>query len=220
MSIGTAPDAVNEAFAGIDRSAVVVIAIVALINTIRRSINWIFEPPFSDWLLATGVSFVESVILCVLVVLAIAWIINRTTPGDRARPRLPRHRAAAHGWTPRRRRRGCERRRGRPDAADDAAAPDRRRLAACGGGTDTKPAIGVDIRPNGDRLLASVTRAPRGSANADAAALANIRERLRCLYGGSASLQVLSTTGGRVEARLDVPLEFAGFRASEGAEAK
>jgi hypothetical protein len=83
MSIGTARAALNEAFAGIDRSAVVVIAIVALINAIRRSINGILEPPFSDWLLATGVSFVESAILGVLVVLAVAWTVNRTTPGWR-----------------------------------------------------------------------------------------------------------------------------------------
>jgi hypothetical protein len=45
MSIGTARAAVNEAFAGIDCSAVFVVAIVALTDTIRRSTNWIFEPP-------------------------------------------------------------------------------------------------------------------------------------------------------------------------------
>jgi len=37
MSIATARASINDAFAGIDGSAVVVIAIVALINTIRRS---------------------------------------------------------------------------------------------------------------------------------------------------------------------------------------
>ena len=83
MSIATARASINDAFAGIDGSAVVVIAIVALINTIRRSINWIFEPPFSEWLLATGVSFAESMILGVLVVLAVAYVINQTIPGWR-----------------------------------------------------------------------------------------------------------------------------------------
>ena len=37
MSIATARASINDAFAGIDGSAVVVIALVALINTIRRS---------------------------------------------------------------------------------------------------------------------------------------------------------------------------------------
>jgi signal transduction histidine kinase len=83
MRIAAARAAVNEAFAGVNGSAVVVIAIVALINTIRRSINWIFEPPFSEWLLGTAVSFVESAILGVLVVLAVAWTVNRTLPGWR-----------------------------------------------------------------------------------------------------------------------------------------
>jgi signal transduction histidine kinase len=83
MPIAAARARLNDAFAGIDGSAVVVIAIVSLINMIRRSINWILEPPFSEWLLGTAVSFIESVVLGVLVVLAVAWTVNRTTPGWR-----------------------------------------------------------------------------------------------------------------------------------------
>jgi hypothetical protein len=83
MSIVRVRGAINEAFAGIERSAVGIVAIVALINTIRRSINWIFEPPFSEWLLGTFVAFGESLILGVLVVLAVAWSFNRTTRGGR-----------------------------------------------------------------------------------------------------------------------------------------
>ena len=83
MSIAAARTSINEAFAGIDRSAVVIIAVVALINTVRQTINSIFEPPFSEWMLFAGVSFLESMIVGVLVVLAVAWIFNRTTRGTR-----------------------------------------------------------------------------------------------------------------------------------------
>jgi signal transduction histidine kinase len=79
--IGNARAAVNEAFAGIGASAIAIVGIVALINTVRRSIPWILEPPFSVWLLNASVGFVESVILGVLVVLAVAWTFNRTTRG-------------------------------------------------------------------------------------------------------------------------------------------
>lgn len=48
MSIATARTAINAAFAGIDGNAVLFIAIVALINTIRRSINAMLEPLFSE----------------------------------------------------------------------------------------------------------------------------------------------------------------------------
>jgi signal transduction histidine kinase len=81
--IGNARAAVNEAFAGIGASAIAIVAVVALINTVRRSINFILEPPFSEWLLFTGVGFVQSLILGVLVVLAVAWTFNRTRRGRR-----------------------------------------------------------------------------------------------------------------------------------------
>ena len=83
MSIRTARTAINEAFAGIEGSAIAIVVIVALINTIRQSINLIREPPFSVWLIDTGMWFVQSVILGVLVVLAVAWTFNRTTRGAR-----------------------------------------------------------------------------------------------------------------------------------------
>ena len=83
MPTAVARARLNEAFAHIDGSAVVIIVIVSLINTIRRSINSILEPPLSEWLVATGIGFVESVILGVLVVLAVAWVVNRTSPGWR-----------------------------------------------------------------------------------------------------------------------------------------
>lgn len=67
MSVATTRAAINAAFRGVDGSAVVIIAIVALISTIRRSINWILEPPFLEWLFVTSVNFIEDVILdCVL----------------------------------------------------------------------------------------------------------------------------------------------------------
>jgi signal transduction histidine kinase len=81
--IGNARAAVNEAFAGIGASAIAIVAVVALINTVRRSINFILAPPFSEWLLFTGVGFVQSLILGVLVVLAVAWTFNRTRRGRR-----------------------------------------------------------------------------------------------------------------------------------------
>jgi len=51
MPIAAARTRVDAAFAGIDGSAVAVIAIVALIDTVRQTIDSIFEPPFSEWLL-------------------------------------------------------------------------------------------------------------------------------------------------------------------------
>jgi len=82
-------------------------------------------------------------------------------------------------------------------------------LAACGGATGVEPAIRIDVRGNGHRMQASVIRAPGGSTENDAAALANIRERLSELYGASASLRIGEPTPGSVEAQLDFPLEFA-----------
>jgi LytS/YehU family sensor histidine kinase len=89
-------------------------------------------------------------------------------------------------------------------------------LAACGGETDAKPTIGLDVRANGDRLQVNVTRTPGGSTATDASALASIRERLSGLYGASASLEVAEVKAGSVEARLELPLELAPDVTSEG----
>jgi LytS/YehU family sensor histidine kinase len=82
-------------------------------------------------------------------------------------------------------------------------------LAACAAATDTKPTIRVDVRARADRLQVCVIRTPVVPTQADAASMANIRERLRGLYGTGASLQFAEPKSGCIEARLDIPLEFA-----------
>ena len=82
-------------------------------------------------------------------------------------------------------------------------------LATFGGATGARLSIRVDVRAEGARLHASVTRAPGASTETDAITLPNIRERLSGLYGGGANLEVVEPAMGSVEARLDLPLEFA-----------
>ena len=90
-------------------------------------------------------------------------------------------------------------------------------LAAHGGDPGAKPAVRVDVRAHGERLQASVTRAPGGSTQTDTPALANITERLSGLYAGNASLKVSEPSAECVEVRLDIPLEFPPDMSSEEA---
>ena len=78
MSLHAARSALNRAFAGVDRTALVSVALVALVNTIRRSINTNFAPPFGDWLFDTAVVFVESLVLGILVLFAAVSTFKRT----------------------------------------------------------------------------------------------------------------------------------------------
>jgi len=83
MSIRVVRSALARSLSGIDRTSFVVVAIVALINTIRRSINTVFHPPFLEWLWGAGETFVESLLLGTLVLVAVVWAFNRSGPGWR-----------------------------------------------------------------------------------------------------------------------------------------
>jgi hypothetical protein len=48
---------INKAFAGIDRTVFGHVAIVGLINTVRRAIDTRLRPPFDKWLLDVDVTF-------------------------------------------------------------------------------------------------------------------------------------------------------------------
>jgi len=90
-------------------------------------------------------------------------------------------------------------------------------LAACTNAVGPKPSIRVDLHARGDRLYASVTRTPGGIVPTDAPAFKDIRERLSGLYGDGASLAIAAPKTGCIEARLDIPLEFAPEATTEKA---
>jgi sensor histidine kinase YesM len=90
-------------------------------------------------------------------------------------------------------------------------------LAACDGAAGPAPSIRIDITARGDRLQASVTRTPVGPMQTQAPALTAIRERLSGLYGVGASFEVAEPKVACIEARLDIPLEFASDAPSEAA---
>jgi hypothetical protein len=61
MPIRGVRSALERSLAGIDRTGFVVVVIAALINTIRRSINTLFYPPFLGWLWSAGETFIVAV---------------------------------------------------------------------------------------------------------------------------------------------------------------
>ncbi len=64
-------------FDGLGRTGFVIVALVALVNALRRTINLIFAPPFTDWVAAFLTTFASSFLLGLAVLLAVAWTVHR-----------------------------------------------------------------------------------------------------------------------------------------------
>jgi signal transduction histidine kinase len=62
---------------GVNPTGLAVVAIVALINALRRTINFIFSPPFAEWLIGFAEIFVEGVAMGTLILVAVVWTFNR-----------------------------------------------------------------------------------------------------------------------------------------------
>ncbi|HEX6138191.1 MAG TPA: histidine kinase [Casimicrobiaceae bacterium] len=77
MTIDGAGSSSATPLAGLGRKGFALVAIVALINAIRRTINLILAPPLLDWFLAFVSTFASSLVLGVAILLAVVWTVNR-----------------------------------------------------------------------------------------------------------------------------------------------
>jgi len=69
---------VTHALTGINRTGFVIVAIVALINAIRRTINFVFTPPLTGWLLSFVDAFLSGLLMGSLILIAVVGTFNRS----------------------------------------------------------------------------------------------------------------------------------------------
>jgi signal transduction histidine kinase len=81
----------GHALQGLGRKGFVIVALVAVLNATRRTINLVLAPPFSDFLAAFVSTFASSLLLGVVVLLSVVWTVNRVPQ------RGPRQYAAVAG---------------------------------------------------------------------------------------------------------------------------